>query len=138
MECKEYLKSYRPLRLAILRLEDRIATEESQAERATSILTGMPRGGGGKFADELWAALADSKEIYQWKLKEALALQKEIEHFIGRVPGDINKLLLQLRYVDCLSWPEISDRMGYERTHIHRLHGAALEEARRVYENRSL
>lgn len=138
MDCKEYLKRYRDLQLTIERLESRIAIEESRAEKVTTILSGMPRAGGESFADDTWAALADSKTTYKEKMLNALRVQKEIEEFIESVPGELNRLILQLRYVECLSWPEISDRIHYGLTRTHHLHGGALEEARRIYENRSV
>lgn len=137
MDCRDYLRRHKALQMSIDRLETKIAIEESQAERATSILTGVPRGGGEKFADDLWAKLADSRSEYREKLHTAIKLQRELEEFIASVPGELNQLILQMRYVDCLPWERMADLLNYDARHVQRLHGAALVEARAIYERRT-
>lgn len=135
MECKEYLRKYRTLRLAIVRLENKIEVEKGRATRITSILSDMPRGGMAH-PDDLWVRLVDTKNEYEEKLRVVLHQQEEIEDFVSRIPNDMSRLLLQLRYIDCLSWSEIADLVHYEKRHVLRLHGTALNEARKIYERR--
>lgn len=59
-----------------------------------------------------------------------------------RIVKEINQLqdprhieLLSLRYVSCLTFDEIADRMGYDVRWIYSIHGSALQEFERVHFN---
>lgn len=38
------------------------------------------------------------------------------------VPDELGQTLLLLRYVECLSWTQVAERMSYARRHCFRLH----------------
>lgn len=38
------------------------------------------------------------------------------------VPDELGQTLLLLRYVECLSWSQVAERMSYARRHCFRLH----------------
>jgi hypothetical protein len=99
----------------------------------------MPHGGGAD-REKLLAALADADGEAIRRMTEAVKRQQEIENLIDRVPTDVCRVVLRLRYVDLLRWSEIEKRMvksgayAYERRQIFRIHGLALKEARKVWE----
>ena len=37
------------------------------------------------------------------------------------------RVIMELRYMECLSWAEIADKLGYCRQHVNRCHGEALK-----------
>ena len=47
---------------------------------------------------------------------------------IHAIDNPDHEMLLELRYMDCFTWEEIANEMGYSITHVHRLHKKALEE----------
>lgn len=73
--------------------------------------------------DQLWAALQD--------VRSGLA---EILEAISAVPDEAQKAMLTLRYIDGCAWPDIQERMHYERTQAYVIHGWALQAVRRWME----
>jgi len=132
MDCKTYLNKYRYTCEAIQRLEDKVESLTSVAERVTTMLTGMP-GGGEHYTDDAWVAVMVCKEQYVQRLIASLAVKMEIEAFLDSVPGDRSQQLLRLRYADNLPWSKVAKEMHTSCRQVTRLHGTALEDARSVY-----
>lgn len=59
-------------------------------------------------------------------------VRKEIRETIERVDNADEKLLLRYRYINFLSWVQISDCMNYEIRQIHRIHKSALENTGKI------
>lgn len=47
---------------------------------------------------------------------------------IHAIENPDHEFILELRYINGLTWEEIADEMGYSVRHVHRLHEKALEE----------
>ena len=104
----------------------------------TATLSATPGGGGGGDAEKMWAALADESARLYPLLKAAMEQERRVENFIDRIPHDSYRLILKLRYLDCLSWERVQELLSrsgvfYSDRHIYRLHGEALEAARRLW-----
>lgn len=54
----------------------------------------------------------------------------EIGAVVAQVPNEAERLLLLYRYVLCLEWQEIADRMKFSERQLHRLHGRALQHVK--------
>lgn len=137
-DVKEYLKSVWLARVEIERLSVRIKEMETQAFKTTPQITGMPRGGGAD-AQALWAKILDDTDKLYAKQNYYYDHVKQVEEFIDLLPTDKHKEILKLRYVNCLNWPEVArllEHAGfyYDIRQVFRLHGAALEEARKLWE----
>ena len=126
-EKKSYLQRYTKLDKAInqkLLERDRL---RSLAEKCTSSITGMPRGGTSDRTDT-YDRLAEIEEEINAEIDKYVAMRKEIEAAIDTV-GDITlKTLLRYRYLDGLTWEKIAVEMGYCYMQVCRLHGKALSE----------
>ena len=98
-------------------------------------ITGMP-GSGQRGASKVEAAaigMVDVLQSLQEKLNEYAALVHEAENLISRIPQERYRQLLTLRYLVGMSWPSISDELGYrDRNSVYRAHGYALIAARKV------
>lgn len=98
-------------------------------------LTGMP-GSGQRGASKVEAAAVGMVDILaslQEQIERYSRIVKEAENIIARIPQEKYRQLLTLRYLVGLSWPSISDEMGYrDRNSVYRAHGYALIEARKV------
>lgn len=130
MTAKEFL---RRARFADRRAEE--ARERAKRVRARleagrmSALTGMPRGGA-----KDWTETADrlielerrvnerTRELVRWKLAAMDAIRAVEDPRLAEV--------LELYYIDGLSWAEVSRRMHYEQSWVFRLHGRALQMVR--------
>lgn len=130
---KEFLSSYWEMKKESKRLARKIEELTCQCESATARLTGMPRGGSGT-VNAAWDALADANTRADENLRDALAREAEIENFIDSVPGAKLRQVLRCRYLELMGWQGIADELGYVERHVRRLHGEALQEARRVWE----
>ena len=60
------------------------------------------------------------------KIAEMTKLLDEIEKLLGEVGNPDYRLLLELRYLQGLTWEQIAKKMHYSWRHIIRLHGKAL------------
>ena len=50
----------------------------------------------------------------------------DVANLIDRVDDKKMSLVMHYRYMACLPWREIADKMGYAESHIFKLHGAAI------------
>ena len=80
--------------------------------------------------EKMWAALADESARLYPLLKAAMEQERRVENFIDRIPHDSYRLMLKLRYLDCLSWERVQELLSrsgvfYSDRHIYRLHGEA-------------
>lgn len=136
-DVKDFLNSTWYARAEIERLSVRIKEMEAQAMKVTAQVTGMPRGGNAD-AQALWAKIVDDTDKLYAKQNYYYDHVKLVEQFIDSLSTDKHKEVLKLRYVNCMHWPEISRHLEhagfyYEIRQVFRLHGAALEEARRIW-----
>lgn len=67
---------------------------------------------------------------YDKALMSALEAKLEIEECIAKIDDVRYRNILRERYVLSKSWERIMSDMAYERTHIFRLHGEALQAAK--------
>ena len=136
-----FLSSVAEARIEARRLRLRIQRLETQATKLTASLTGMPRGGGDR--ESLLASLADTRVKCDQALVEAERKEDAVTAFINRLDNPVSRILLKLRYCDCLDWVGRSKRtvikemakagLFYSERQIRRLHGIALNEARELY-----
>ena len=98
-------------------------------------LTGMP-GSGQRGISKVELAAVGMVDILmdiQDKIAEHAAIIQEAENLIARIPQEKYRQLLTLRYIVGMSWPSISDEIGYkDRNSVYRAHGYALIEAGKV------
>ena len=126
MIAKEFLRRAREVDRRVDEATERVERLRARLESGRmSSLAGMPRGGG---AD--WTATADkllelervvnqrTRELVRWKLAAIDAIRAVEEPRLAEV--------LELYYIDGLTWEQVAQRMGYEVRQIYRLHGVAL------------
>ena len=134
---RDFLNSVRYTRIEYNRLSDRIKALETQCMSITATLSAVP-GGGNADAERLWAALADESAKLYPKLREIQQCEREVEQFISKLPDSAHRIVLKLRYLDGLSWEHVIGQMTrgglyYSDRQIYRIHGEALEVARRLW-----
>ena len=138
MDVKEYLRSVWYAREEIERLSLRIKEMEAQAMKVTASISGMPHGGNSD-AQALWVRIVDDTDRLYAAINGYYDCIREVEDFIELIPSDKYKAVLKLRYLDCLAWPQVAERLEhagyyYDIRQIFRIHGAALQAARKIME----
>lgn len=138
-DVREFLDSLRTNKAEIALCRARIAQLETAATRITTVWKEVPGGGNGDpHKDATLAALADARSRL---IDEETQLAKNIlsvSDFIDRIPGITYRTILNLRYVECLSWEGVTEKMEemgipYACRHVIRLHGKALNAARKLW-----
>lgn len=103
----------RSIEIAKETLED---LEESLDVRSPGF-SDMPRAGGARDRiGDVVPEIADRISELEEMIREAEARKKELMTYIRRVPNTRIRLILQLRFVDLLSWQEVADRIGGRET----------------------
>ena len=77
---------------------------------------------------ELTAKIVDREREINRDIDALVELQREISGNIALVSDDKLRLLLELRYINCLTFERIACEMNYSYMQVCRLHGKALKE----------
>jgi DNA-directed RNA polymerase specialized sigma subunit len=96
------------------------------AEKCTSSITGLPRGGASD-KETTWIRLAEIEEEINADVDKYVDMRKEIEAAINTVDDITLRTLLRYRYLNGLTWEKIAVEMNYTWRHTHRIHSAALQ-----------
>ena len=87
-------------------------------------------------AENVCGAVDACAALYEYKGQAVMAL-REILYAIDSLKDERQKEILTRRYVNGESFPEIMEKIGYEKTQIYVLHGRALMEINRWLERRA-
>lgn len=139
MKPKEYLLQYRRALERVHQLDARLAALYADAEiQATAPKEALVTGSKQRRdrTAELAVQIAETSERLTNERIEALQLVNEISAIIDAVPSAVQARLLFDRYIAGLSWDQTASDIGYDPVHTRgRLHGAALEEVRKLLHN---
>ncbi len=107
------LSRLRHLNLKIQRLQEEIKTVRDKAEKTTTSISFMPHGG----------VTTDCKEelVYLWQIlktevKKSIIEQQQLEQYISSIEDVLIQNIIAYRFVNGLSWNEISIIMGGNTT----------------------
>ena len=126
---KDFLSSYQALKAEIRELEERLARLREQSFSPRSpVLSGMP----GKketrdLSDEV-ACLMELEQSYRRAILKARVRCARIEHVILTLSSPRQKQILRVRYIDGLSWDEVSSRFLISESLTYSLHKKAISE----------
>lgn len=126
----KYLKRYVWLDREIDRLLAEAERMRSRLGKLTPTLSDMPGGGGGSIYKSADIALIDKivdieAEINE-KIDQAIDLRMKIQQMVDDIDDEREKLLMQYRYLDGMTFEWIAGEMYYSWKQIHRLHSKAL------------
>lgn len=140
MTAKEYLRSARDLSAEISGKKRRLEIYRSLSGNASLKLSDMPRSASPNLQsmeDSIIRVLDLEAELTE-DAARLEALKKELRSVISEIVIDDDvirrrqtslanfRLVLELRYVDCLGWTDIAFQMGYTVRHVQRMHGDIL------------
>lgn len=143
-DARQFLESVRTSRAAAMRCARQTRELRAQVESITAPLNSSPVINGSKdvHGDARLAALTDLQDRLTAASDDWLRRVKEAEDFVDRIGNVEHRILLQLRYIDCNRWDDVQrimERFGlyYSNRQMFRLHGNALQEARRLWNEES-
>ena len=132
MDVKEYLCRYHVTEEKILKLQQIVAEYLRLANTIPGVNLDQIRVDGTRKLDapfEKWILKALDDELLIEELKKQLPLIKcEIISLIDELEEKEYKMILIHRYIDWLSWTDISQKLYYSSSKIRRMHDKALEE----------
>ena len=129
MNAKEYLEQ-------AYRLDQRIDSKLEQVEalrclatKSTAIIRSNPVGGGGNgsFMEDAVIKIVDLEREIAAEMERLVDLKREIAGVIGRVEEPELQMLLEMRYLCYIRWPEIAVKLNRGKTYVYELHKKALE-----------
>jgi len=118
--------------------EDKLARTRTDAERITAAWGPVSGGWGDPHKDGLLVLLADRSAELDAVIRRLWDRERLVEAFIALLPDERHRAVLTLRYIDCLRWPQVEEKLKelgvwYDERQMFRLHGAALQAARTHY-----
>ena len=130
MSIRESLRSYRDLVLYIQQLETDIETLYSKAEnirlRQNNLGVKIQTSMGSDPVGDAASQLADTAVSLREKIQKAEEERRVIDVALQELPVR-DRRLIELRYINGLSWEKVSMEMQYSLPHIFRLHGKILQ-----------
>lgn len=124
----KWLKRYEYSQSQIERKQQQIEKWREQAHKAGATISDMPKGGGAQNkVEELVVKIVDRQREITQELTEQIQLQRDIEQAIATVEDEAHKELLACRYIDCLTFEKIGEKMKYSITAIKYKHLQAID-----------
>lgn len=123
---KQWLRRYIDLNRAINQKLGELASLKALCEKATSVMSDMPKGGGSDREDR-YIRLVDMRNEINAEIDRYVDLRQEIVDAIRTVPGLTLQTLLKLRYLDDMKWEQIAVDLNHDYRYVLKLHGRALE-----------
>ncbi len=130
-EAREFLRCALEAEEELNRSRERVAELSARCRRVTVSWSSLP-GGKGEGPERLWARLADERARAGELERTARACRRTVARAIGQVTNPAGREVLQLRYLQGLSWPVIRAKLGRSERTVYRLHSRAAAEAGRA------
>ena len=126
MTAKEFLRRVRTADRRIDEATERVERIRAKLEAGRmSSVTGMPRGGG-----KDWTVTADSlielERGVNARIRDMCRLKRLAMEAIDQVEEARLREVLELYYIDGMTWEQVAERMGLDLRWVFRLHGRAL------------
>lgn len=123
---KEYLLKYRKALQKEQEIEDEILQLRLNKTSPSLVQDGMPHGSGGGDLSGYAAKIDELFRELKTQMEKRIDLRLQISRKIEEMPDETESLLLRYKYIQGLSFEEISVKLGYTYRHTTRLHGKAL------------
>ncbi len=106
---KKELSQLYYLNREIRQLKERREFLASQAEKVTSVITDMPRGG---IRQDIKDELIDLIDLLALREKQCLIEQSRIERYISDIPDSLTRQVFALRFINGMSWRQVAFSVG--------------------------
>lgn len=123
MRAKDYLNRAR-------RIDRRIGETRERLKRMREQLEGIARSPGGKPWTDYVDSMIDLERRMNRQVGELCGVKMEVMDAIETVEDGVLREVLELYYLDGLSWAEVAGRMHYSIRNVQILHSKALGRVR--------
>lgn len=124
---KNYLLRYHSISLEIEQLKFSLERLQDKAERTTSILRDMPRGGKVEDMSDLIAKKIELEKYVKEMLLAALETRIEIENVIKLISNPEYRAILRYKYIENMTFEEIAEKTMYSNRNIYYMHDKAIK-----------
>ena len=130
MTAKEYLSQAWRLDQEITTKIETLDSLNALATKATQTITGMPHNPSSSRSpmEDVICKIIDLQKEINDDIDKLVDLKKEISDVIRAVDDKELRLILEKRYINNQTWPEISVDLGYKMRYMFKLHDIALEK----------
>ena len=133
---KNDLRKYKYICEECEQIKDQIETIKSaMLSPKNQIITGMPRGGGGKSHDRIGDVLSKIERLeqkYLDKCNQLLQEREKIENAISPLESR-ERMLIRYKYFELLAWEEVAAKLGCSVDNVYKLHGKILQKIAKSY-----
>ena len=129
MEIRNFLRDVRSKYRYAQMLSVRAERYREMAMRATGRTDAVRLSGTShrsKVEDNVIAMMDVQREIEE-KIKELMVETKRAQKLISRLENSKHRMVLEMRYLQGMTWEEIAEQMDYTLRWVHQLHKQALE-----------
>lgn len=124
---KEFLWSYKRSKLAVSRAEEELLEVRINKMYPSVINDGMPHGSDQSDLSGYMASVDKlEKKIMKARFKR-IQTMKQVKDRIEALLDEEEKTVLIYRYLRCMEWERISEKMHYSRRQVLYIHGRALK-----------
>lgn len=127
MTKQEYLKQYLTKWNEIEQIEKEIEQLRSRAEKVTSLITGMPRGGKSEGFAPAADRIMELQKMLERQVNEAVNLRFKIEKEIESITDLWERTILKYRYINGYSFESIAELMNLSDRWVRIIHGQAIK-----------
>ena len=134
---KEFLSRYRDLGRSIESKKEQIMALRREAVSLSQAILG-DRVQTSRVSDRVAkavSAIADLVRDIERSIEKRCAAMREIEEAIEQIPDYLQQEVLRRRYLLGQSFDRIAEKLTYSRMQINRIHGKALEEIKKQWED---
>lgn len=124
---KKYLRRYRKNNLMIERLENKLARLDEQLYTISSPrISDLPKGGTRRTSEDIIVDKIEVEERINRLCEKGHNIKLEIVHKLDELDDPRYADVLELYFIDCLTFEEIATVKGYTIRHVFRLYNAAI------------
>ena len=128
MTTKEYLSQAFYLEIKIKSKENQLQYLRAHVVYATPTITDMPKCSASEKSrmEKTLFKILELEDYINKELIRLIGLKKEIESVIKAINNISCETILEMRYLEYLSWSDIATRLNVSQDHVYYLHRKAL------------
>ena len=116
MTLKELSKYYK-LHERLERNREMLTSLYTAAGVGAQVITGMPRApGASDEVSDLVIEIEDLQSRIDYLESECAQEKKKLEKYIGAIKDDQIRIVFRLRFVHCMTWPQVAEAIGGRNT----------------------
>lgn len=135
MKIRELLNSYHAVNHRIDAMLEQIAELRSLAAKVT-VLPFSESHSKGTYTDRVGrttARIIDLENEINDEIDRLVDIKISIDKLVSSLDNELHRTIIERHYILNESWEKISEKIGYSRRHITRLHDKAIESLERIH-----